>query len=39
MESSRKRVYVEDLEEDPLSAAQRVVQLWNAKLHGDEDIE
>ena len=35
----RERVYVEDLEEDPLSAAQRVVQLWNAKLHGDEDIE
>lgn len=35
----RERVYVEDLEEDPLRAAQRVVQLWNAKLHRDEDIE
>jgi len=35
----RERVYVEHLDEDPLSAAQKVFQTWQAKLHNDEDIE
>jgi hypothetical protein len=35
----RERVYVEDLDEDPLSAAQKVFQTWQAKLRNDEEIE
>jgi len=35
----RERVYVEALDENPLNAAQQVVQLWQAKIHKDEDIE
>lgn len=35
----RERVHVEDLDEDPQRAAQEVFQLWQAKLHLDEDIE
>jgi hypothetical protein len=35
----RERVYVEDLDVDPLSAAQKVFQTWQAKLRNDEDIE
>lgn len=35
----RERVYVEHLNEDPLSAAQKVSQTWQAKRHNDEDIE
>jgi hypothetical protein len=36
---SRERVYVDSLDEDPLSAAQKVFQTWQAKLHDNEDIE
>jgi hypothetical protein len=35
----RERVYVDHLDEDPLSAAQEVFHLWQTKLHNDEDIE
>ena len=35
----RERVHVDDLDKDPLSAAQKVFQTWQAKLHNDEDIE
>lgn len=35
----RERVYVDSLDEDPLTAAHNVFQAWQAKLHNDEDIE
>lgn len=35
----RERVLVDSLDEDPSSAAQKVFQTWQTKLHNDEDIE
>lgn len=36
---SRERVYVDSLDEDPLTAARKVFQVWQARLHTDEDID
>jgi hypothetical protein len=35
----RERVYVDSLDEDPLSADQEVFQTWQTKLHKDEDMK
>jgi hypothetical protein len=35
----RDRVYVDSLDEDPLTAAQKAFRAWQARLRTDEDIE
>jgi hypothetical protein len=35
----RERVNVEVLDENPHNAAQQVFQMWETKIHKDEDIE
>jgi hypothetical protein len=35
----RERVYVEVLDENPHNAARQVFELWQTKIHDDEEIE